>query len=176
MANLKKALGFNIRTGRAVNIIDVLDEIEDKLRCNIKGDIEAFTTLDEVSAETYNDEVDARVAIGMLEKLGYIDEEESQAMMKKAAEIRIAALEELEKEIEDKLRCNIKGDIEAFTTLDEVSAETYNDEVDARVAIGMLEKLGYIDEEESQAMMKRAAEIRIAELEELEKEIENRKE
>ena len=102
MANLKKALGFNIRTGRAVNIVDLLDEIEDKLRCNIKGDIEAFTTLDEVSAETYNDEVDARVAIGMLEKLGYIDEEESQAMMKKAAEIRIAALEELEKEIENR--------------------------------------------------------------------------
>ena len=30
MANLKKALGFNIRTGRAVNIIDLLDDIEDK--------------------------------------------------------------------------------------------------------------------------------------------------
>ena len=102
MANLKKALGFNIRTGRAVNIVDLLDEIEDKLRCNIKGDIEAFTTLDEVSAETYNDEVDARVAIGMLEKLGYIDEEEMNAMKQKAAEIRITALTELEKEIENR--------------------------------------------------------------------------
>lgn len=102
MANLKKALGFNIRTGRAVNIIDLLDEIEDKLRCNINSDIDAFTTYEEVQAETYNDEVDARVAIALLGKLGYIDEEESKAMMSKAAEIRLAALERLEKEIENR--------------------------------------------------------------------------
>ncbi|MBO7730966.1 MAG: hypothetical protein J6S67_00385 [Methanobrevibacter sp.] len=102
MANLKKALDFNIRTGRAVNIIDVVDEIEDKLRCNIKSDIESFTTLEEVQAETYNDEVDARVQIALLEKLGYIDEEEMNAMKQKAAEIRIAALTELEKEIENR--------------------------------------------------------------------------
>lgn len=102
MANLKKALDFNIRTGRAVNIIDVVDEIEDKLRCNIKSDIESFTTLEEVQAETYNDEVDARVQIALLEKLGYIDEEECNAMKQKAAEIRIAALTELEKEIDNR--------------------------------------------------------------------------
>ena len=102
MANLKKALGFNIRTGRAVNIIDLLDDIEDKLRCNIKSDIESFTTLEEVQAETYNDEVDARVQIALLEKLGYIDEEECNAMKQKAAEIRITALTELEKEIENR--------------------------------------------------------------------------
>ena len=102
MANLKKALGFNIRTGRAVNIIDLLDDIEDKLRCNIKSDIEVYTTLEEVQAETYNDEVDARVQIALLERLGYIDEEEANAMKQKAAEIRIAALTELEKEIENR--------------------------------------------------------------------------
>ena len=102
MANLKKALGFNIRTGRAVNIIDLLDDIEDKLRCNIKSDIETYTTLEEVQAETYNDEVDARVQISLLERLGYIDEEEMNAMKQKAAEIRISALTELEKEIENR--------------------------------------------------------------------------
>lgn len=102
MANLKKALGFNIRTGRAVNIIDLLDDIEDKLRCNIKSDIEAYTTLEEVQAETYNDEVDARVQIALLERLGYIDEEEMNAMKQKATEIRIAALTDLEKEIENR--------------------------------------------------------------------------
>lgn len=102
MANLKKALDFNIRTGRAVNIIDVVDEIEDKLRCNIKSDIESFTTLEEVQAETYNDEVDARVQIALLERLGYIDETECNAMKQKAAEIRITALTELEKEIENR--------------------------------------------------------------------------
>ena len=102
MSNLKKALGFNIRTGRAVNIIDLLDDIEDKLRCNIKSDIETYTTLEEVQAETYNDEVDARVQIELLERLGYIDEEEMNAMKQKAAEIRIVALTELEKEIENR--------------------------------------------------------------------------
>ena len=102
MPNLKKALAFNIRTGRAVNIVDLLDEIEDKLRCNINSDIDAFTTYEEVQAETYNDEVDARVAIALLEKLGYIDEEEMTKMMQKAAEIRLAALEKMDAEIENR--------------------------------------------------------------------------
>lgn len=102
MANLKKALDYNLRGGKVVDIVSLLDEIEDKLRCNIKSDIEVYTTYEEVQAETYNDEVDARVAIALLEKLGYIDADETASMMQKAAEIRLAALAELDKEIENK--------------------------------------------------------------------------
>ena len=99
MPNLKKALDHNLRGGKVIDINSMLDDIEGKLRANIKQDIEVFTTEDEVRAETYNDEVCCRIAIELLENLGYIDSEECAAILEKAAGIRIAMLDEMVKEI-----------------------------------------------------------------------------
>lgn len=99
MPNLKKSLDHNLRGGKVVDIMSMLDDIEGKLRASIKQDIEVYTTEDEVRAESYNDEVCCRVAIELLENLGYIDSEECTAILEKAAGIRIAMLDEMVKEI-----------------------------------------------------------------------------
>lgn len=99
MAKLEKALNFNFRSGKLVNILDILDDIELKFRDDLNEDIEVYTTYEEVQAETYNDEVNARTQILLLETLGYIDEIECDAMITKATEIRLAKLEEMEKKI-----------------------------------------------------------------------------
>lgn len=101
MANLKKALDFNFRNGKVIDIVDMLDDIESMYRSSLKESIEVYTTQDEVTDETYNDELQCKMAVSMLHRLGYIDDEEHNKMIEKIKEIRLNALCEMEKEIEN---------------------------------------------------------------------------
>lgn len=93
---MKEMLDYNLRAGKHINIVEELDEMEMSLRADLKGTIDAYDSLDEVSNETLNDLVVFNAIIRMMEKFGYLDEEETVKICGKAASIRQDYLEKLE--------------------------------------------------------------------------------
>lgn len=93
---MKGMLDYNIRSGKHINIIEELDELEAKFRADLKGTIDSFDSLDEVSSETLNDLVVFNTVIRMMEKFGYLDSEETASICRQGASIRIDYLEKLE--------------------------------------------------------------------------------
>lgn len=92
---MKEALVYNIRAGKHVNIVEELDKIESRFRSELKTTIDTFDNYDEVSAETFNDELIANAMIRMMEKLGYLDDDEATEICTMIAKIRTETLEEM---------------------------------------------------------------------------------
>ena len=93
---MKEHLDYNLRAGKHINIIEELDGLEMSLRADLKGTIDAYDSLDEVSNETMNDLIVFNSIIRMMEKFGYLDEEETVKICRQAASIRQDYLEKLE--------------------------------------------------------------------------------
>lgn len=93
---MKEMLEYNLRAGKHINIVEELDELEAKFRADLKGTIDAFDSLDEVSSETMNDLVVFNTVIRMMEKFGYLDNEETVKICQQGASIRRDYLEKLE--------------------------------------------------------------------------------
>lgn len=96
--NVNKRLNVNYRAGFRVNVLDVLQDLENKYRTNLNTTVEVFNTYDEVSNETINDNQIFIAELDLMRKLGYINEDEFEAMVPIADEIRMNILEKLEKE------------------------------------------------------------------------------
>lgn len=96
--NVNKRLNVNYRAGFRVNVLDVLQDLENKYRTNLNTTVEVFTTYDEVSNETINDSQIFIAELDLMRKLGYINEDEFEAMVPIAGDIRMNILEKLEKE------------------------------------------------------------------------------
>lgn len=93
---MKEMLDYNLRAGKHINIVEELDELEAKFRADLKGTIDAYDSLDEVSSETMNDLIVFNTVIRMMEKFGYLDDEETVKICRQGASIRQDYLEKLE--------------------------------------------------------------------------------
>ena len=96
--NVNKRLNVNYRAGFRLNILDVLQDLEDKYRSNLNATVECFQTYEEVSNETLNDLQIFNAELHVLLTTGYINEDEFEAMVPIADDIRKNILENLEKE------------------------------------------------------------------------------
>lgn len=90
---MREQLDFNIRCGKHINIAEELDELEAKFRADLLSTIDAFDSEDEVSNETLNDQIVFTTVIRMMEKFGYIDDEECKNICECAGKIRLQMLE-----------------------------------------------------------------------------------
>ena len=97
---MKNCLDHNLRGGKVIEITSILDDIENEYKACIKESIDVFTTYDEVSAETYSDELICKAKIEMLYNLGYIEKEEADAICKMVSRFRLDSLDKLNEEIE----------------------------------------------------------------------------
>ena len=96
--NVNKRLNVNYRAGYRLNILDVLQNLEDKYRSSLEVTCDVYKTYDEVSNETLNDKLIFIAELHVLLTCGYINEDEFDAMVPIADEIRVNILEKLEKE------------------------------------------------------------------------------
>jgi hypothetical protein len=98
--NLNRAAihGAEMRKGNTVNMDELLEEFDSLYLAELDGSITCYDTYDKVSDETYNDYKIVCVKLEMLNKLGYLTENEKDEMMKTAAEMRLEKLEGLEHE------------------------------------------------------------------------------
>ena len=87
-----------IRTGKAIDMDAYLEDIDKEYACDLKASIEAYDDYETVSAETYNDLLNVKTALAILEHLGYLTRHEHDEIVKVAEEIRLIALKELERE------------------------------------------------------------------------------
>ena len=85
---------YNLRSGKHVNIIEELKEIEEKYRADLNADIDAFTTYEEVQAETFNDQVTVEALLDIMCKFGYLEVEECAELHEIIAKIRLEVLDE----------------------------------------------------------------------------------
>lgn len=97
MKTMAKCLDYNLRSGKIVNLNEMLDNWTGMYQSALEASIDAFETYDEVSAETYNDQLKIVSNINVLEFLGYIDKEEAEEMRKLAVDTRMSMLEKLNK-------------------------------------------------------------------------------
>lgn len=93
---MKEMLDYNLRAGKHINIVEELDELEAKFRADLKATIDAFDSLDEISSETMNDLIMFNTVIRMMEKLGYLEDEEAVKICQQGATIRIDYLGKIE--------------------------------------------------------------------------------
>lgn len=96
--NVNKRLNVNFRTGYRLNILDILQNLEDKYRSSLEVTCDVYKTYDEVSNETLNDKLIFVAELHVLLTCGYINEDEFEAMVPIADEIRMNILKNLEKE------------------------------------------------------------------------------
>lgn len=90
--NVNKRLNVNYRAGYRLNILDVLQELEDKYRTCLSTTLDSFESHEEVSNETYNDACIFKAELGLLLVTGYINEDELDAMIPIVDEIRLDIL------------------------------------------------------------------------------------
>ncbi len=95
---MDKLFNVNFRQGFRIEMIGFMEELQKDYERELDATIQAYTDYDNVSAETYNDNDILNGKLVMLERLGYINEDELAALLEKASEIRINKIEELEKE------------------------------------------------------------------------------
>ena len=99
MDNLFKEKSAGVmRKGDKVNMEELLGSLDDMLLADLDGSISSFDTYEEISAETFNDYKLTCARLDILHLLGYLDEEETDAMRQTAAEMRLKKLEGLEHE------------------------------------------------------------------------------
>ena len=97
MKTMSKCLDYNLRSGKVVNMAEMLDNWTGMYQASLEASIDAYDTYDEVSNETFNDEVKIVSNINVLEVLGYIDKEEASEMRQLASDTRTQMLEKLNK-------------------------------------------------------------------------------
>lgn len=93
---MKDCLEFNIRSGKHVNIAELIDDVESTFKTTLGATMAAYETYDRVSEESYNDLMVTFAKLELLQDLGYIEKEEYEAMIEKASQIRMDKLKELE--------------------------------------------------------------------------------
>ena len=93
---MKDCLEFNIRSGKHVNIAELIDDVELAFKASLSATITAYETYDRISEETYNDLMVTFAKLELLQELGYIEKEEYEAMIEKAGQIRMDKLKELD--------------------------------------------------------------------------------
>lgn len=99
MDNLFKEKSAGVmRKGYKVNMEELLGSLEDMFLADLDASISSYDTKDEVSSETYNDYKLTCARLELLNQLGYLEDEELDAMRQTAAEMRLKKLEELEHE------------------------------------------------------------------------------
>ena len=86
------------RSGGAVNMDELLGELDSLYLADMDATISSYDTYEAISAETYNDYKVVCAKLEMLKKLRYLAEDETDEMMKAAAEMRLKKLEGLEHE------------------------------------------------------------------------------
>ena len=87
-----------MRKGDKVNMEELLGSLDDIFIADMDGTISSYDTYEEISTETYNDYKLTCARLDILNQLGYLDEEETDAMRQTAAEMRLKKLEGLERE------------------------------------------------------------------------------
>ena len=99
MDNLFKEKSASVmRKGEKVNMEELLGTLDDLFIADLEASISSYALYEEISNETYNDYKIVCAKLEMLYSLGYLDEDETDAMRKTAAEMRLKKLEELEHE------------------------------------------------------------------------------
>ena len=99
MDNLFKEKSAGVmRKGNKVNMEELLGSLDAMFLADLDASISSYDIKDEVSSETYNDYKLTCARLELLNQLGYLDEEETDAMRQTAAEMRLKKLEELEHE------------------------------------------------------------------------------
>lgn len=86
------------RAGGTVNMNELLGEFDSLYLADMDATISSYDTYEGISAETYNDYKIVCAKLEILKKLRYLAEDETDEMMKTAAEMRLKKLEELEHE------------------------------------------------------------------------------
>ena len=92
---MDELLNYNIRSGIHVNMAQELIDIENAYRIDLKSSFEVFDTEDEVDTEMLNDELKYKAIIDLYQHLGYIDEEEAEAIQKELTAVRLEVIKEL---------------------------------------------------------------------------------
>ena len=87
-----------MRKGIKLNMEEFLGELDSLYLADMDATVYAYDTYEEISAETYNDYKIVCAKLEMLKKLKYLAEDETDEMMKVAAEMRLKKLEGLEHE------------------------------------------------------------------------------
>ena len=99
MDNLFKEKSASVmRKGDKVNMEELLGSLDAMLLADLDASISSYDTKDEVSSETYNDYKLTCARLELLNQLGYLEDEELDAMRQTAAEMRLKKLEGLEHE------------------------------------------------------------------------------
>ena len=93
---MKDCLEFNIRAGKHVNIVELIDDVELDYNASLGATFKAYDTSDAISEESYNDLMVVFAKLELLQDLGYIEKEEYEAMIEKACQIRLDKLKELD--------------------------------------------------------------------------------
>lgn len=92
---MDKLLNYNLRAGIHVNMVQELIDIENAYRIDLKSSFEVFDTADEVDNEMLSDEIKYAALIDLYEHLGYIDDEEAEAIRKELTAVRLEVIKEL---------------------------------------------------------------------------------
>ena len=92
---MDKLLDYNLRQGKVVNIMTLLEELEATYIGCLDASIELYNS-DEAPDETYTDLITMKTQLSLLEMLGYIDKEEADNMRNYADELRLRKLGEIE--------------------------------------------------------------------------------
>lgn len=95
MKTIDKCLDYNLRSGKVVNVAQMLEDWTGMYIASLEAGIDAFDTYDEISNETLNDLQKINSNLNVLEVLGYIDREEAENMRQLASDIRMQMLEKL---------------------------------------------------------------------------------
>lgn len=90
----KKGYRPEMRKGIMVDMEKFLGELDKCYINELEASIESFDTYDEVSNETFNDYKVVCGKLEILERLGYLTEEEKDEMLKTAFDMRLKKLPE----------------------------------------------------------------------------------
>lgn len=93
---MKTDLNVNFRTGYRLEMHTILDSLQTKYVAMLNATVDTYELYDEVSNETDNDLSIIKAELGVLMLTGYINEDELDAMVKRAEEIRLNILKNLE--------------------------------------------------------------------------------
>ena len=84
-----------VRTGRPVDMSKLLEEMDHKYLLDLSASAKEFDTYDEVSNETFDDLRVVKGQLYLLERLGYLTNEEREDISSAAEDMRLKKLEGL---------------------------------------------------------------------------------
>ena len=93
---MKDCLEFNIRAGKHMNIVELIDDVELAFNASLGATFKTYDTYDAILEESYNDLMVVFAKLELLQELGYIEKEEYNSMIEKAGQIRLEKLKELD--------------------------------------------------------------------------------